>query len=494
VTNGADGFPQLWKVPDLYDEPVARRTLCFVAEDQFELPELHGRALPPRTFTETYFDTGGGRLGRAGFMLRRRVENGKGIWQLAVTSDGASALAVEAPGGPATPPTELQELLAAASAGFALAPVARLRTRARGLRVKEGRHSVARVKLASIAVLDGNRVSRTFCEIDLEPLAGDSKQLARIEKALRKAGARPADERPRLARAIDTEEPEELPAPSAALEHLRRFLREQYVRILAHDPGVRLGDDPEDLHQLRVAARRLRSVLRTAKPLLEGAWVDDLRDELAWLGGELGPARDFDVLSDHVHKEAGKLGASDRTALKPLLEKLEQDGEDARRRVLEALSSERYFALLKRLEEAAGGPPPGDEKGSLVTAAKAEFGRLGKAMKRLADTPSAENVHRVRIKGKRARYAAELVEDELGKSVRRLIAAAKRFQDVAGEHQDAVVAEERIRALVRGQRSQRAALAAGLLVGRQRERRDQAIAALPGAWSRLEKAAAKAWA
>jgi CHAD domain-containing protein len=495
VTKGSPGFPQLWNVRDLYDEAVAKRTLRFVAEDHFELPEFHGRGLPPRTFTETYFDTGGGRLGRAGFTLRRRVENGKSIWQLAVTSGhGASSLEVEAPGGPATPPDELQELLVAASGGFPLAPVARLRARTRGVRIKEGRHSLARVELASIAVLDGNRVARTFSELEVEPLAGNRKQLARIKQALREAGARKSDERPRLARAVETEEHEELPAPTAALEQLRTSFREQYARILAHDPGVRLGDDPEEVHQLRVAARRMRSVLRTAAPLLERSWVDDLREELSWLGGELGPARDFDVLHDHIRSEAAELDATDRRALEPLLEKLAQEGENARRRALEALRSDRYFGLLAKLEGAAAAPAPGDKNGSLVSAAKAEFGRLEKAMKKLADAPSKENIHRVRIKGKRARYAAELVEDELGKAGGRLIASAKRFQDVAGEHQDAVVAEERIRALVRNQRSQRAALAAGLLVGRQRERRDRAVAALPGAWSRLEKAATKAWA
>ncbi len=66
------------------------------------------------------------------------------------------------------------------------------------------------------------------------------------------------------------------------------FFREQFARMLAHDPGVRLGEDPEELHQLRVATRRLRSVLRTATPLLEATWAQALRDELSWLGDELG--------------------------------------------------------------------------------------------------------------------------------------------------------------------------------------------------------------
>ena len=82
----------------------------------------------------------------------------------------------------------------------------------------------------------------------------------------------------------------------------------------------------------------------------------------------------------------------------------------------------------------------------------------------------------------------------MGKAGAKLLAAAKDFQDAAGEHHDAVVAEARIRALLRGVRAQRTALAAGMLVSRQRERRDQAALALPNAWRRYEQAAGKVWA
>ncbi len=161
--------------------------------------------------------------------------------------------------------------------------------------------------------------------------------------------------------------------------------------------------------------------------------------------------------------------------------------------MLEALRSERYFALLATLEGAAAAPPAGDGGVSLRKAARKEFGRLAKAMDELAAEPSDKAVHRARIKGKRARYAAELLEDDLGSAGKRLIAAAKTFQDVAGEHQDAVVAEERIRKLLRGKRAQRTALAAGILIAGERERRARTAAALPDAWNDLDKAAAKAW-
>jgi CHAD domain-containing protein len=472
---------------------MSRDTVRLVAAADFELPELNGRPLPSRTFTETYFDTSDSRLARAGFSLRRRVENGKGVWKLSVRSDGA-ALDVDSPGGPKAPPTDLEELVSAASAGFALGPVAKLRTSVGGIRVRQGRHSLAKIELSSIAVLDGQRTIRELREIEMHPLAADGKQLARIGKALRKAGAKRADGSPVYQRAVPAELPVEAPAATPALERLRAFIREQHAHVLAHDPGVRLSSDPEEVHQLRVAVRRLRSVLRTASGYVEAAWAERLREELAWLGGELGPARDLDVLLGHLRGEVAGLAPADRRAFRQVLTKLEREREAAQAQVLEALRSERYAGLLATLEGGGASPPPGPEDGELVAAARADLDRLRKALAKLdGDQVSDEVLHKARIRGKRARYAVELVEDDLGRPATRLVRRLKRFQDVTGEHQDAVVAEQRIRDLAGATRSPRCALAAGILVGRQRDRRRRSLAALPDAWDRVDEAAAKVW-
>jgi CHAD domain-containing protein len=470
-----------------------RKTLQFEAGDSFELPAVGGRALPRRVFTEIFYDTAGGRLGLAGFVLRRQIENGKGLWRLSVVCDGVPTLDVETPGGPAGPPEELRELVSAASAGFELAPVLRARTHATGLRVKAGSRSLAKISVASITLLDGERTTGSFNEIELERLAATRKELARFESALRKSGAKPTNGAGPLEQALVREPQPELPLPSTSLEQLRPYLREQYARMLAHDPGVRVGKNPEDLHQMRVATRRLRSVLNRAAPILDPAWVTEMRSELAWLGGELGPARDLDVLIPYLREEAGRLDPADRKALAPLFKKLTNSRAVARRAVLRALRSERYLALLASIEAAAAGPPPGGA-GSLRAEVKNEFKRLRKAMRQVEEEPTDEAIHQARIKGKRARYATELLEDELGKPGLKLLAAAKEFQDAAGEHHDAVVAEARIRALLRGVRAQRTALAAGILVSRQRDRRDAAAAMLPKAWRRYEEAAGKVWA
>jgi CHAD domain-containing protein len=477
----------------LYDEHMPPKTLQFEARDQFELLALGGRALPRRSFTETFYDTAGGRLGRAGFTLRRRIENGKGLWRLSVVCDEVQTLDVEAPGGPAGPPDELRELVSAASAGFELEPVLRARTNTTGLRVKAGSRSIAKISVASIALLDGQRATESFIEIELEQLAATRKELARLEAALLASGAEPRNGAGPLEQALTREPQPELPLPSTELERLRSYFRDQYAQMLAHDPGVRVGDDPEDLHQLRVATRRLRSVLKTAAPILDPTWVNGMRAELAWLGGELGPARDLDVLIPYLRAEAAALDPADRKALAALFRKLEDGRAGARNSVLEALRGERYLALLASIEAAAAGPPPGGT-GSLHDEARNQFKKLKKAMLVVDQDPTDEAIHEARKEGKRARYAAELLEDELGKRGAKLLAVAKDFQDVAGEHQDSVVAEARIRALLRGVRAQRTALAAGMLISRQRDRRSAAAAALPKAWRRYEQAAEKVWA
>src|SRR5262249_31568820 len=113
------------------------------------------------------------------------------------------------------------------------------------------------------------------------------------------------------------------------------FVQAQLDEILAHDPGTRLGADPEDLPQHRVAIRRLRAVLRE----------EPLRTELRWIGTVLGAVRDLDVLIEHYGAEAQSLDAEERLAFRSILQRLTRRRATARRELAEALDSERYFEL-----------------------------------------------------------------------------------------------------------------------------------------------------
>jgi CHAD domain-containing protein len=459
------------------------RELKLDVDAGFVLPDLGGKPLAPRSFTSTYFDTPGHRLLDAGITLRRRVENRAGLWQLKLPSDDGR-FELEERGGPSRPPESFLRLLPALLRGGAvLEPVAKLRTRRAGVSVGPGADRIE-VVVDTVSVLDGNRTASSFSEAEAEVVAGEGSALGAIGKALRKAGARPGDGRSKLARILGRDE--EVPdADGGPLERLRRLLTEQYGSILANDPGVRLGEDPEALHQLRVATRRARALLRAGRGLVAPEWAEPLRAELAWLGGLLGPVRDLDVLLEHFDAEAARLEGDDARAFRRLRARLAAERDSAREALLEAMSGERYLRLLDRLDGAADAPA-GEVSTPLAEIAGQAFARLRNAVKALPPRPTDDELHRVRIKTKRARYAAELAAPELGKQGARLVDRAKVVQDVIGEHQDACVAEDRLRALAqRG--GGKTGLAAGRLVERQRRRKRDARRAFPDSWRKLKK-------
>src|SRR5206468_7252147 len=146
------------------------------------------------------------------------------------------------------------------------------------------------------------------------------------------------------------------------------------------------------------------------------------------------------------------------TALLPL------EAEHARARVgvLAALDGERYLALLAALDTSVDAPPVVADTSPEQIAAK-EFRKLRERLDAVDADSSDEELHGLRIRGKKARYAAELAEPVAGKPARRFVESAKRLQDVLGEHQDAIVAEERLRALVRASKAKNGAFVLGRL-------------------------------
>ncbi len=430
------------------------RELKLDVDPGFVLPDLGGKPLAPRVLTSTYVDTPDRRLLRSGITLRRRVENRAGAWQLKLPSE-QGRYELEQRGGSSRPPEPFLRLLPALLRGGAtLEPVAKLRTKRAGVAVGDSADRVE-VVLDRVAVLDGNRVASSFAELEAEVVAGDGTALPEIEKALRKAGARPARRGSKVSRVLAVEPAQPAPKSTDPATRLRGLLVAQYEAILASDPGV-----PE--------------------------WSEPLRAELSWLGGLLGPVRDLDVLLEHLDAEAASLEGDDARAFRRLRSRLAAAREEARSALLEGMDGDRYFRLLDVLARADAAPFT-DSTVSLPEIADQTFAKLRKAVKALPKRPSDGELHRVRIKTKRARYAAELAEPALKKAGSRFVERAKAAQDVIGDHQDACVAEERIRELaVHG--GGKTGLAAGRLVERQRLRKRAARRAFPEAWRRLEKA------
>lgn len=395
------------------------------------------------SFTATYLDTADRRLTRAGIPLRRRVENGKSIWEARIGD-----ATVAAPGGPAKPPAELQRVLAALLRGDDVVQVARLR---------RGENEVV--------LLDGQRVLASYDDIDAA-----------------------------LAEALEPPSEPAAPAKDApAVEHLRAYLRAQLEAIERHDPAVRVGSDSEDLHKLRVAVRRSRAALREARSLLGDEQGRTLRDELKWLGGRLGPARDLDVLIARLRGEVTELENPDAASAAKIVAQLEDERAAAQRELLETLDSQRYAEVLALLAQVVEAPPVAAGDISLARLTQREYRKLKRQVEALGAAASSDSLHRARIQAKRLRYATELSLRVLGKKGEGVVSAAKTFQDVVGAHQDAVVAEEYIRTAVRRSRGVGAGIAAGRLIERERARRVAARAGVPEAWNQLERRAKKIW-
>jgi CHAD domain-containing protein len=460
------------------------RELKLDVDTSFRLPPLEGEPLRERVFTSVYHDTPVRSLARSGITLRRRVEGADSLWQLNLPQTGGARTGLEAAGGADGPPSELARLLRVHLRHGAPEKVASLRTHRSGIRVLDGRRRVADVTVDAVDVLTAGEFVPGFVEVEAELLDGDGHDLARLRAALLDAGARESGATSKLFRVLPAPVETE---PGATLgEQLRWLLRSQLHAFEAHDPGTRLGDDPEDVHRFRVATRRARALIRASGPLLDGL-LAPLGDELKWLGGVLGDVRDLDVLLERLTPQVEELD-DDAQGGRALLDGLGWERVSRRTALLGALESERYLdRLLRAFDDALVELPDLDPAGGATALAEQSFARLRKAARRLAAEPTDDELHELRRRAKRARYTAELAAFDGGKKLDRYVETLKDFQDVVGEHQDLVVAERRLRELV-GPASDAAAVR---LIDRGRARRLELRDTIPEVLARVLKRGAR---
>lgn len=300
----------------------------------------------------------------------------------------------------------------------------------------------------------------------------------------------------RTRRLVKLADPVQARPSDPTVHQLRAGLDIRLRALLAHDPGTRVGEDPEELHQMRVAVRRMRATLKAARPLLDRAWADDLRAELGWLGRALGPVRDADVLIERLRGRAAAFEDTRREAVETLIEALVADRKTARADMLDALDSARYTGLLRRLAAAVSRPLPTPARRvaapSLVELVRTEYRRLFKAVRAAGEDPPDEVLHALRIQGKRLRYTGELAAAAGRKPVRKLVESTVALQDVLGEHQDACVAQHRVMGLLGGLGDVvdvDVAFVAGRLVEREEVNRIAMRQAWGAAWEQVQRRA-----
>jgi CHAD domain-containing protein len=282
-----------------------------------------------------------------------------------------------------------------------------------------------------------------------------------------------------------------MPGKNASLDHVLSTLHAQVEGLRAGAAGTRRDRDPDDLRKMRVALRRLRAVLRASRPLFDTKWVKGLRREFDWLGTALGTARDLDVMRSYLASDLTALEGAERRRGPMLLRRLDADRTKARAILRGVLGGARYGRLLARLDASLSNPPIASTGLSLLVVAAAEFKKLRRAVKALSGHPSAGDLHAIRIRVKRARYAAELVRAAAGEPGERFLDQAKTVQDILGEHQDAVILEEYLHAIM-GRREASHALEQQLLE-RQCRRRKKTRAAFFEEWPKLDRRGRKLW-
>ncbi len=347
----------------------------------FRIPDLNGlypgvsaQSEAEQHLQAIYVDTPDLRLTRSGLTLRHRSERSSsspGEWTLklpAASSDETlSRHEMNWPGKWGPVPVEISSLVRAYRRSATLGPVARLVTHRRRA-VLSGRLGEPLLEIDDdvVSVMDGRRLAARFREVEVEVVGAAPVSLLHATVArLEEAGAVTGEPRPKLVRAIGyraAEPADVVPAPikrtASMAEVIRAAIAQGYLRLLAHDLGVRLDEDPEDVHQARVATRRLRSDLRTFRDFLPEEWTQETRAELGWVAEALGRARDADVLFERLQREVDSLDGRDAGAAASLLGKLVTERDRAHEHLMEVFGSSRYAALLDRLVLAAAELPP----------------------------------------------------------------------------------------------------------------------------------------
>jgi CHAD domain-containing protein len=495
------------------------REVKLAVDADFELPDLRRVVggtvgLPEQHTLALYFDTSDLRLWRSDITLRHRSgeEPGGGTWTLKLPRTGAG-LTLDRdeliwPGSSDAVPDEATRIVRGVVRRASLAQIAELKAVRRRVALRDAAGApYGEIDDDTVtAVLVGGKVRR-FRQIELELGPGGESVMDAVVAEMRHAGAR-TDGETKLGKALRLAGHEA--ARTARTGPDRRSLMEDVVkdsiarsldRLVGHDIRLRLDESDlatEDVHQARVATRRLRSDLKLLDRELDPVWVSRTRDELKWLGAVLGKVRDADVLGGSLLSTESVTEAGGTLELRVALD---DDRRTAARELTTTLAGERYLNLLDRLNAASRLPPlfaPGHRRhkragrrGSatarsvLPKLVRKRWRALRRSVRSAGGHPSDVQLHRIRIRAKQLRYAAETAGPVIGKPARRLAAAAEDLQTVLGEHHDAVAAEHWLRHQAQsGTRS--AAFAAGVLVAGERRRQRKLRRRWRAVWDRAD--------
>ncbi len=283
---------------------------------------------------------------------------------------------------------------------------------------------------------------------------------------------------------------------TVALEVILTTFAASVDALCKNEALVRNTGAVESVHQARVATRRLRSALRTFRDLLEPAWTRVLLEELGWLGEHLGSVRDADVVLGHIETFANRLPLEDRAALAAVVEPMRERRKIAYDALLVEMNGDRYARLLERVRDAGVHPPTTPEafdvgRKQLVGLIRRPWRRLKSDVARLGDHPTDADLHRIRIRVRRVRYALEVVAPFASKRASPVIERITQLQEILGDVHDLVVEREQLR--IRAGSSDAAAFVAGEIAGVDLTQASRARQSWRRAWHRAARKRLRFW-
>ena len=440
---------------------------------------IDGLVLEPRStlqIVDTYLDTDDWRVHRAGFALRVRSESGKSEATLKSLHSASAGVADR---------RELTETLEnsrsesigdltgrvgsrvqAVTGEHALRPLFEVRT-------TRQRHSIRKedeVQPLGEIALDDTVIARPHGEpethlqrVEVEVLGDDQATVESLVKTLQGDCALEVGSDSKYSQGLKvvglvpapapkfapTEVYGSMPMVEVAQANLRRYLSLWH----SHEFGARLGDDPEELHDMRVAARRLDGTFRQFKSWLPASFLR-IRPIIKKVLRTLGDVRDLDVALSELEIFSNRLPESDRAGVEPMKRHLLLERGRARARmltVLDAVSVQSGFQKLASLLGTAPAAPQQSAQEFALNAApdmiRLRFRKLRKRADKLTTDSSTEAYHQVRSQVKKLRYALEAVAVIYGKPANEMLRKLHRWQESLGVQQDAAVASRRLAAL-----------------------------------------------
>ncbi len=461
-------------------------------------------------------DTADLALADAGITLLRRTGGSDAGWHLKLPhgGDDRSELAEPLKDDDEGVPPELLDHIRAWVRDRELRPVATVSTRRVVHQLIGDDHKVlAEVSddriSARAAVRKGEVVVSAWREWQIELVGGSRKLLRAADEMFLDGGANASGWLSTLHHALDRQPAPrptvvaELTDKSTAGAVVSAYLGTQVTVILSRDHGVR-HSEPDAVHQVRVATRRMRSALSTFRPLFDREITDPVREELRWFATALGAARDAEV--QRMYLLSAVADEPDDLVLGAVAGRVEVELRSVYRaahdRLLEVMASPRYFRLLDRLEHVVSVPPFTELAAG--RARKVLTKRVRRACKHLHALVSGGQpevgeardawLHDIRKAGKRVRYAAEVAEPVLGKVAGTLVTAAEDLQEILGAHQDSVVTRSTLREIgVRMHLDGENPFTIGRLHALQQARADAAEVEFARVWSTRVADQLRAW-